>query len=642
MSGTRRLLDVLGELSADGPFDCVLATTFNFDGEFFASTGVLPALAGLLDRGADDQGRRKRVDPALARDELGNPYVAVLQGCPPDGSDITSGWIHRWIWPTRSRGLLHAKTLVAAGTKHVHCLVTSANLTERSWCSNLEVAVAWSAPWSASSSDRRRSVAARTLVEGLAKLAASIDAQPMLAAAHELASKLSPIGPGSPEVLWSGGPFAARPLKSLGSGHDSAVVVSPFWPADHNGARQAAGALSSLAGSVTLVGRDNGGRMELPADMQAAAGTHGFRTHSASSNTSPDASDPLNRRLHAKQIAVCDAQVWTSYVGSANATVQGLGLAGRPNIELGVLTPTECLIDHTPAPELVEPPDTPGPEDPAWILDASGAGNNDVAAQLYETDGNYTLEVQITPAPGQRAGLEVPTGDQERRLRHRRVQTLDLDDRTAQRVIQRPEATLVDGGRRSAIPVVLSEELKLRIDSYQGSESWDLDAALASLASNPVAEPTEDDSDTYSEQPQSVTSDLPELETPPVPRKPVHRAREAIEVISAAEEPLRGFLAADPPPRLVALRLGGRGGIVDLARQVEASAETDEGLGGVAGTFVLNEISLLLGRLQSASAQAALQNLRREVDRLYQARRTRLEQSDRRAASDIQKLRAQP
>jgi phosphatidylserine/phosphatidylglycerophosphate/cardiolipin synthase-like enzyme len=154
MSAPARLLDVLNDVANDRPFKTILAVTFTFDPEFFTSTGVLPALAGELDRtvATDDRAievarkeRRRRVDSDVVRDRLGDPYIAVVQGY-PSPSGPTPGWIDRYLWPTRRAGVLHAKCLLVAGEARAHAVITSANITEGSWCNNLEVAAAWWGP----------------------------------------------------------------------------------------------------------------------------------------------------------------------------------------------------------------------------------------------------------------------------------------------------------------------------------------------------------------------------------------------------------------------------------------------------------------------------------------------------------------
>jgi hypothetical protein len=340
--------------------------------------------------------------------------------------------------------------------------------------------------------------------------------------------------------------------------------------------------------------------MEVPASLEFAARAAGIELAVAlppEVNGGGDQNVTI-RPLHAKQISVRQGGSWQSYLGSANATAQGLALGGRPNIELGVVVDTKPLLPRVEATGTRAPPAL-DPDDPSDLLDDSARWADLYGRAFLEADG--TLRIHVEPAPAAQSELQMPIGGSTRQLAHRVDQHLQLTDEEMSSLIHRPELIVVTSTGRLAVPVVLDNFLKLQVGTSQKASS-DLDALLAELSRNPTRRPSDDETDAPDPHERKPAGNGPP--PPASPRKPVHRAREAIEVITAAEQPLRDFLNAKPPPRLVELRIGGAGSIVDLARRVASTSATDKGLTVVAAAFVVKEVVGLIGRLAKTNPAA--------------------------------------
>jgi len=629
MSEPARLLEIVGAMADDGPFEVVLATTFNFDAEFFVNTGVLPALAGAGRTGAGGPSeQRRRVDSEVVRDILGNPFVGVLQGCPSQGP--TPGWIDRTLWPTRRLGVLHAKCLIVAGRDRVHALVTSANLTDGSWCRNLEVAVSWSAPRAPrNASDRRRAAAVADVADGVRALAAETGATTILEHVTMLANELGNATDGEPHIVWSGPLFSRKPLGEVGSA-DELVAISPFWPGEPSAASRVITAFNKAAPKVTLIGRNVGGgtRLEAPIAIYEAAIAAGCELRVARPPLDPKAVGfSLFRPLHGKQISARSGSAWRSYVGSANGTVQGLGLLGRSNTELGVIVEVGPLLPSAAANGKPIPPAVPDPDDPDAFF-GTQAGDEDlgrlddrfVLARLFE-DGR--LELHSEPPPPAGSSLEVTPGLPEFTMLQMSDQTINVDQTTVDALIRRPEIALVTPGRpRLSIPILLDEVLKRRVGGSGVSSRAELalDDLLDQLRTNPTRRPEEDQADDSFEESDDDAVPVARKGRA-IPRRSVHRAREAIEVVTNAERPLGEFFSSDPPDRLVTLRIGGTGSMVDLARHIAATVDAPAGMSATASAFAVLEVERLLKRLANDHPTFAspMRPLRSEVTSLADA-----------------------
>lgn len=211
-------------------------------------------------------------------------------------------------------------------------------------------------------------------------------------------------------------------------------------------------------------------------------------------------------------------------------------------------------------------------------------------------------------------------------LLQRTRQELDVEADTVSRLLRRPEVTVVSqSGTRLPVPVVVSHNLQLLVGAEAGAA--DLDSLLDRLRRNPLGRPS-DDPDDGTDEPEDGEGPAPGLDMARrvVPRKPVHRARETIEVITAAEAPLKAFFATDPPRRLIELRVAGAGGILDLARRLDSTAGTDVGLTLTAAAFATIEIELLFSRLATVPVVVtALAPLRKEIALLIDGLLRRME-----------------
>ncbi len=647
MSSSVRMLQVVGEMADDGPFQSVLATTFNFDAEFFVNTGVLPALAGADRVGSGTAEHRRHVDAAVVRDILGNPFVGVLQGCPSRGP--TPGWIDRTLWPTRRLGVLHAKCLIVVGRERTHILVTSANLTDGSWCRNLEVAVSWSASRSPTSVEERgRAEAAANVIDGVRIIAEAAGAHTISEQAAALVEPLRNGNPSEPRVVWSGPRFVGKPLDGMASG-DELVVTSPFWPGEQKASVQVMRAFQGTAPTVTLVGRSTPGgtRLEAPLAIHdvAVSAQCQFRVAQAPPEGETQAGLALFRPLHGKQLSVRSGAAWRSYVGSANGTVQGLALNRRRNTELGVIVDVGPLLRSTPATGTPVPPSGPDPDDPdsfGGTVADEGVSRLDDRFALARLSGDGLLELHAEPAPPSGSSLELAPGSPPVPMLHKTDQALRLDDLEMEALIRRPEITLLVPDRPElCVPVLLDEALKLRVGGdHVGGGDVEVDELLDQLRRNPTARPDEENSGSPPE-PDDEVGHIAGNRRRVVPRRPVHRAREAIEVIADADRALGSFLEGGPPERLVALRIGGAGTIVDLARRVAATAGTNGGMGTTASAFVVIEVERLLKRLvvDHAAYADALHPLDGEVSELGRQLLKSVEQSEATTAKRLRQLR---
>ena len=600
MTGPVRLLDVVAEIADDGPFEAVLATTYTYDDDFFVFSGVLPALAGLLSRERGNQLGRRRVSAEAVRDALGNPVVAVLQGYPSLGP--SPQWVDRYLWPTRRLGVQHAKCLLVKGRARLHAVVTSANLTEASWCRNVEVAAVWSAPRAAVSAGERSSMQAIVeIAGGLRQLAEAVTAQRMAEEAAAMALPLDQPVAASPAIVWSGKPFDGKPLAGLGTGEEI-VVTSPFWPAEVDGCARVVAALRRLAPHVALAGRPAPGSatLEMSTPMAEAARRAACRLEVAVAPDDPDGPlDAVRRLLHGKQISVNSGGAWRSYIGSANATPAGLALKALPNIELGVVADVGRLIAAKPADSTAPPPLAPDPDEPELALGTT-AGASPFAAvyAAAHLEATGVLRLHCEPPPAEGAAVAIPSGGVIHPLRNLKEQTLHLDDDTVGLLLRRPEVMLTTAlGERLPVPVVVADELK-RLPHSSFTAGVDLDLIHEELRQNPLCRPSDDQDDDGQGLEDDTDVAGSQSSKQAVPRKPVHRAREMVEVVTATEPSLRDFLASrpEPPPRLVELRLAGAGSIVDLARHLHGTAGAEVGVPVTAAAFGTIEIERLFER----------------------------------------------
>jgi hypothetical protein len=576
MNSEQRLLEHVENW--EPPFEVILATTFTFEPEFFVNTGVLTTMAGL--------GSERPSSSALVRQRLGNPYVGVLQGAASQGA--AAGWIDRAIWDSPRLGLLHAKCVVAAG-KRIHCLITSANLTETSWRANREIACEFSCSRDGKGSHASEVV---TVLTGLRRLAVARGLTPWVEAANLLLKTL-PEPLAETDVVWSGRYWPGTVLNRLPRGN-RLTATSPFWPSDPAAADRVVTALTALAPKLRLVtrGTANGDLFDAPPAFVAALAAHAPDTEIAVASPT-DNSGEVQRRLHAKQLTIETSEIITSYIGSANVTVGGLDLAPGANVELGVLVPVDGLIDHLgfspfDVAKARDPQDEDDPElDPAEFL--SGL------AFLYEADRR--LEISLDASVVHWTCIEVPVGEIKRSLSGNHTEFI-LDKKTYDKVVELPELLVRSQNVAARLPVVLDHNAKHDVDVIGRT---DLDDFLGGFGGTIGLDESEEEDE----------AGVPSVEGLPVPPevlvgkiRAVHRARDVIERLEKHERMLRFRLENGPkqPEAMIELWLRGPGGIVTLARCLRHAALEvgPPAMTPTAAMFALSEIDSVLQRLKTS------------------------------------------
>jgi hypothetical protein len=577
VTAKKRLLEEVSQWAT--PFEVILATTFTFEPAFFVAAGVLPAMAGL--------GSERPSSAALVRQQLGSPYVGVLQGGPSQGA--VPGWIDRAIWDSPRLGLLHAKCLVAAGTTRIHCLITSANLTEASWRTNRETA----AVFSCSRDGRGRHASkAVTVLTGLRWLAATRELTDWVDATDRLLETL-PRSSAPTDVVWSGLHWPGTVLDRLPTGH-VVTATSPFWPDEPAAAQRVIAALNAVAPKLRLVTRDaaHGELFEAPGAFVDALVSHapGVEIAVASpTDTGEEATVP--RRLHGKQVTVDTSVGPRSYIGSANVTVRGLALAPGANVELGIVVPVDGLVDHLGFRSL-DPARRRDPQD----YDAPELDLAEFVSGLALLHADRRLEIVLDPGAVQWTSVEVPIGETERPLSAAKTEFL-LDEKTYAKVVGLPELLVRSQTAAAHLPVVLDGDAKYDVE---GISDAGFDAFLKGFGATIGLNESEEE-----DGPGEPLGDSPPPTPPGVNEiRAVHRARDVIERLEQHERVLQSRLVIVPRPStaLVELWLRGPGGMVTLARHLRHAAldELPPAITPTAATFVLTEIDFALRRLEES------------------------------------------
>jgi hypothetical protein len=403
-SAQRRLLDGLTPGPECGRPVALLATTYEFDPQFFESE-LLPAILGLGAWNDRSWAGRIALENALAsldascvlvdqRSYRGRPRSLRLEVRPAIGP---------------SGELLHAKVLLAVYENAVRFQVASANLTQAGYRENREVALPTTA--FADTPDAAGVIlrALRTMPERLAPWW-SESAERVRSLAEARLSQWVPTAAGAAaDILWSGGdePVWRRFVDGWPSRDrvERISVVSPFWSHEDD------------TGPLTVLTRALRERGVLTADLRIdlyveaePAGSGVFRPrlpalgcvdpHRLGARVFVHAVDPLpredpahsdilkNRRLHAK-VAVLHGTTGTlAYAGSGNFTRPGWGFGTRANVECGVML-------RRPGPSLAEallPPTTGTPVELSATTELPAVGKDDpVAVPTFLTDAR--LEV---------------------------------------------------------------------------------------------------------------------------------------------------------------------------------------------------------------------------------------------------------
>ncbi len=356
MSGTdfgrRRLLDRLAPGPELGRPIGLLATTYEFDPQFFESE-FLPALLGLGAWSDRSWAGRLALENALAKLEAccvlvdqrryrGRPRSLRLDVRPAIGS---------------GGELLHAKLLLVVHEHAVRLQVASANLTQAGYRENREVAL----PLVATAETPEVAAVVRDalseLPERLAPWWSAAAAKVVAVAEARLTTWASSPRPGGDAVLWSGGGDALwrRVIDALPAGErvERISIVSPFWSEEGSD-----GPLTMLLRAL----RDRGASAEHPRiDLYVEAEPStpgefrpllpplgGFDPAGIGARAFAHAIDPLpreepaftevvkRRSLHAKVVVLQCVSGALAYAGSANFSRPGWGFATRGNIEAGV------------------------------------------------------------------------------------------------------------------------------------------------------------------------------------------------------------------------------------------------------------------------------------------------------------------
>lgn len=327
------------------PLGCV-ATTFTFDADFFEQQCAGRFLA--LDTRPENE-----LAFLIEREEkLAETPIAVVadRGLNPDSRSL------RWdvLTALARTGVMHAKLAVLVWERAVRILVTSANLTERSYRATIEAAVALDA---IAGCELPRSLFDELLTEvsrivrldpadetaegpkaralGTLRRAGDVlDGLELPAAARRGAPRLRVAATGRREAVlgqllgvWSGAPPR------------HATVMSPFFDAGEESSR-AAMRLVELVGKrdarvdvvVPVEQLDTGAVARVPPALLAALPERLRPRILVVRQPVPD--EP--RRLHAK-IVLLESPNWVAaLVGSSNFTRAGLGIGGGGNVEVGL------------------------------------------------------------------------------------------------------------------------------------------------------------------------------------------------------------------------------------------------------------------------------------------------------------------
>lgn len=352
----RRLVDHLVGPPELGPPRAVLATTFDLQPDF-VETDFLPSLLRLPSW--DDRKARSRIvlEGELAKMEA---VALMMEGRRYRGRP-RSLRVHLAPASRRGPGALHAKVIVLVHDDAVRMLVGSANLTTAGFRENREVALSLRA-------DGRRGAGA-LVRQALEAMPAVLEPwwDESAERVRELAlAKLDTFGVS--ETLddewfaWSDG---GRPLlqQLLDVWPANEVVeririVSPFWSEEDG-----QGPLASLVArlrergcaakrlSMTLIAAASPESSTRTRPMLPASfGTFDFRSvgvdaFATAASPQIDKGDvdredlSRERRLHAKVILLEGPRTSVAYIGSANCSSSGWGLAGplHSNIEAGVI-----------------------------------------------------------------------------------------------------------------------------------------------------------------------------------------------------------------------------------------------------------------------------------------------------------------
>jgi hypothetical protein len=344
---------------AGRPIGC-LATTYTFDPDFFETQCAARFLG--LDARADEGDAFDDLGFLIEREERFNETPVVVladRRLDPEARSL------RWdlLTVTVPTGVMHAKVVLLHWRHLVRLVISSANLVPASYRSSIEVAVAFDA--------RRGSEVPRAVFDDLLNALAGIVRRapghahapgPHARAAEILGRARAALGGvgvperprrGTPRMVVTGSDGTRDALDQLldvwaGGPPKRAVIMSPFYDADTGAARVAAriveilskrGAQVEVVTPLARLEAQTVGRV--PRALLEALPSRVSRK--LVELRQPDEGE--FRRLHGK-VVLLESDAWVAaLVGSANATVAGLGIGGGGNLEVGLAIGTPSGTD---------------------------------------------------------------------------------------------------------------------------------------------------------------------------------------------------------------------------------------------------------------------------------------------------------
>lgn len=355
----RKLMNALTPVSAEGEIEALLATTFDLDAEFF-ETDFLPAVFGMRAWNNKNWSSRIMLERKLALAESATVWMeAERYGSRPRSLRVEVVPVKRPV------GKLHAKVTVLVYAECVRLLVGSANLTERGYRHNREVAVDLTA-------NARNPEAANMIADALERMPRILNdwwtdsaSRACDLALNKLSAWRTALADAEEWFIWSGVDVSLWPrfLSHWPENEQiqSIKIVSPFWAESPE-----SNFLNFVLGSLRERGllAPKGATLQLfteacPIAISAympvlpeAYGAFNFGSlgviataHAVDPRVNPDEidfqGDFIGRRsLHAKVMLLEGASASLAYVGSANFTHRGWGLgipASQANIEAGIV-----------------------------------------------------------------------------------------------------------------------------------------------------------------------------------------------------------------------------------------------------------------------------------------------------------------
>jgi hypothetical protein len=279
----------------------------------------------------------------------------------------------------------------------------------------------------------------------------------------------------------------------------------------------------------------------------------------------------------------------TSYIGSANATMHGLGLRSSStinNVELGAIH--ECDVQYGVGEpglitefRVVEP--TSDLDDPETSFDTWA---------IARLEGDH-LTVKAQLSPGEAAEVGIPGRSNRWVLNAGEEANIRLEPHLRRRLLAVAELELYRGSFDSVrIPVILGEIDKLLVPD--GEATYEIDDFLWSSRRGTGA--IDDNSGVLH---LVDVPEMAEIHTQMIRRMRVHRARDVVEALPRLEKELKELCRSGEPGTLIELRLHGPRGPLELGRRITEFAGSPRGLTRTASAFAINELLMMIHRLRA-------------------------------------------